>query len=266
MFISFNRLNKFLASLLVVVMLMTQSLALVPVYAATGGNAYGQNEDTDDLTTKQKTIRLLNQIIPHSIENGKQQGPDWLKTTDISLTFTEDFKPLYSLETFQPFSKEPIDGRLGFWQGRYAHRSGADNTLNLGVGLRWLSEDKSTIKGINAFYDYGFKHDLSRLGIGAEYFKNHGEFRFNVYIPLSDDRLLGITAQADGILYSYIRAVSGFDFELGTSLTNAPWLNLYATDSIMITSTKSTRMGTNSVPKCKLPPNSPWKWATAIPT
>ncbi|HOP74455.1 MAG TPA: carboxypeptidase regulatory-like domain-containing protein [Bacillota bacterium] len=228
MFISFNRLNKFFASLLVVVMLMTQSLALVPAYAATGGNAYGQNETTDDLTTKEKTARLLNQIIPHSIQNSKQQGPDWLKSTDISLSFADDLKPLYSLETFQLFSKEPVDGRLGFWQGRYAHRSSSDNTLNLGVGLRWLSEDKSTIKGINAFYDYGFKHDLSRLGIGAEYFKNRGEFRFNFYLPLSNDRFTSTTAQADGILYSYIRAVNGFDFELGTSLVNAPWLNLYA--------------------------------------
>lgn len=228
MFIYFKRLNKLLASLLVAVMLLTNSIALFPVYAATSGNSYGQNENTDDLTPKQQTAQLLNQVIPHYLENGKQQGPEWLRTSDINFTFAEDFKPLYSFETLQPFTKEIVDGKLGFWQGRYAHQSGANNTANLGVGLRWLSEDKTTIKGINAFYDYGFKHDLSRLGFGAEYFNKHGEYRINFYIPLSDDRFVGTTSQADGILYSYIRAVGGFDFEVGTSLANAPWLSLYA--------------------------------------
>ena len=249
MFTTSKRLNKMLACLLVTLLLISNSVSLVPAYAAAGTNTseqtrelpaitldkqveeqsqIKQDADMDNLTTQQKVVQALNQLIPYYTQNGMQQGPDWLRTTDINFTFAEDFKPTYSLETFQPFTKEIVDGKLGFWQGRYANQSGANNTANLGIGLRWLSEDKTRITGINAFYDYGLKHDLSRVGIGAEYFNKQAEFRTNFYIPTSGDRLTGTTALADGMLYSYIRAVGGFDYEVGMSLANAPWLSFYA--------------------------------------
>ena len=249
MFTTSKGLNKLLACFLATMLLMSTSVALVPVYAAASANTSEptrelpaialdkqvedqsqneQNTDTANLTTQQKVVQALNQLIPYYTQNGKKQGPEWLRTIDINLTFAEDFKPLYSLETLQPFTKEIVDGKLGFWQGRYANQSGANNTANLGIGLRWLSEDKTSITGINGFYDYAFKHDLSRVGIGAEYFNKQAEYRANFYIPTSDDRLTGTTDLADGMLYSYIRAVSGFDFEVGTSLANAPWLSFYA--------------------------------------
>ena len=232
---------------------MSNTVALVPVYASASANTSEQsseqiselpeitldkqvddqyqnmqNEDTAHLSTKQKVVQFINQLIPYYAQNGKQQGPEWLRTTEFNLTFTEDLKPIYSLETIQPFTKEVTDGKLGFWQGRYAYQSGSNSTANLGVGLRWLSEDKTSITGINAFYDYAFKHDLSRVGVGAEYFNKQAEYRANVYIPTSGDRQTGRTDLADGVLYSYIRAVSGFDYEVGTTLANAPWLSLYA--------------------------------------
>ena len=244
-----KRLNKLLARFLAALLLMSHSLTLVPVYAATNANTSEQTQelpaitldkqaenqsqiklstDTANLKTEQKFVQFLNQLIPYYAQNGKQQGPEWLRTTDINFTFTENFKPIYSIETIQPFSKEIIDGKFSFWQGRYAYQSGANSTANLGIGLRWLSEDKTSITGINTFYDYAFKHNLSRVGVGAEYFNKQAEYRANFYIPTSGDRQTGTTAVADGILYSYIRAVSGFDYEVGTSLANAPWLSLYA--------------------------------------
>ena len=250
MFTTAKQLNKLLACFLAALLLMSNTVALAPVYAATSANTseqtselpaitldkqvadqspIKQNADTDSfLTTKQKVVQFINQLIPYYAQNGKQQGPEWLRTTDINLTITEDFKPIYSLETLQPFTKEVTDGKLGFWQGRYAYQSGATSTANFGIGVRWLSEDKTSIKGINAFYDYAFQHDLSRVGVGAELFNKQAEYRANVYIPTSGDRQTGVTTIADGILYSYIRAVSGFDYEVGTSLANAPWLSLYA--------------------------------------
>ncbi|MDD4599521.1 hypothetical protein SDC9_03962 [bioreactor metagenome] len=249
MFNIFKRLNKLLACFLTALLLMSNTVALVPVYAAASANTSEQtselpeitldkqvedqfqnkqNADTATLSTKEKVVQFINQLIPYYAQNGKQQGPEWLRTTDINLTFTEDFKPIYSLETLQPFTKEVTDGKLGFWQGRYAYQSGANSTANLGMGLRWLSEDKTSITGVNAFYDYAFQHDLSRVGVGAEYFNKQAEYRANFYIPTSGDRQTGRTALADGILYSYIRAVSGFDYEVGTSLANVPWFSLYA--------------------------------------
>lgn len=244
-----KRLNKLLACFLAALLLMSNLAALVPVYAAASANTSEetrelpaitidkqvedqspnkQNADMANLTTQQKVVQFVNQLIPYYAQNGKQQGPEWLRTTDINFTFTEDFKPMYSLETLQPFTKEVVDGKFGFWQGRYAYQSGATSTANLGIGLRWLSEDKTSLTGVNTFYDYAFKHNLSRVGVGAEYFNKQAEYRANFYIPTSGDRQTGATALTDGMLYSYIRAVSGFDYEVGTSLEQAPWLSFYA--------------------------------------
>ena len=187
-----------------------------------------QDVNEENLTTKEKVVQFVNQLIPYYAQNGKQQGPDWLRTTDINFTFNDDFKPVYSIETIQPFSNKIADGKLAFWQGRYAYQSGTSSTVNLGVGLRWLSEDKRSMTGINTFYDYAFEHNLSRVGIGAEYFNKQAEYRANFYIPTSGDKQTGATNVAGGMLYSYIRAVSGFDYEVGTTFKHAPWLSLYA--------------------------------------
>jgi hypothetical protein len=162
----------------------------------------------------------LNQLISYYLQNDKQQGPAWLKTTDISLSFTEDDKPLFSLETIQPFSQTTKNNALLFWQGRYSYQSDTDATANLGIGWRKLSEDKTSLIGFNAFYDYGFQHDLSRVGVGAEYFNNLAEYRANFYFPTSSDRHTGDS--------NYIRAVQGLDYEIGSALTKAPWLGFYA--------------------------------------
>ena len=244
-----KRLNKLLACFLVALLLLSNTVAIVPVYASASANTSEQtselpaitldkkladqsqnkeNGDTTNFTTQQKVVQFINQLIPYYAQNGKQQGPEWLRTTDINLTFTDDLKPIYSLETLQPFTKEVTDGKLGFWQGRYAYQSGATSTANFGIGLRWLSEDKTSITGINTFYDYAFEHNLSRVGLGAEHFNKQAEYRANFYIPTSGDRQTGKTALTEGVLYSYIRAVGGFDYEVGTSLEQAPWLSFYA--------------------------------------
>ena len=55
-----------------------------------------------------------------------------------------------------------------------------------------------------------------------EYFNKLAEYRANFYFPTSGDRLVNEDTS------SYIRAVRGLDYEMGTSFTNARWLSLYA--------------------------------------
>jgi len=181
------------------------------------------------ISDQEKLNSFGNRLLAYYIQRGQKGGPSWLKTTDIQLRFTQDNRPLYSFETIQPFGDIGKDGSLWFWQGRYAHLN-VDNgsTANLGIGWRKLSEDKTSLVGLNLFYDYGFQYDLQRVGLGAEYFHNQMEYRFNYYHPLSGDKQTGLEVQSGGILYSYIRAVEGFDYELGTSLPKAPWWKVYA--------------------------------------
>ena len=168
-----------------------------------------------------------NSLLSFYLQNTKNNGPQWLKTTDIQLKLTKDYQPVYAIETIQPFGGIGSNGSLWFWQGSYSNQN-VDNTANLGIGWRKLSADQSGMFGLNAFYDYGFQYDLSRLGLGLEYFRNAAELRFNWYSPLSGDRLVNTSYLNNGILYAYIRAVEGFDLEMGTALAGVPWWKVYA--------------------------------------
>ncbi|HWR31524.1 MAG TPA: inverse autotransporter beta domain-containing protein [Negativicutes bacterium] len=205
-----------------------------PTKEATGETATPLNESSDlsasgkRISDQEKLNSFGNRLLAYYLQRGQKGGPSWLKTTDIQLRFTQDNQPLYSFETIQPFGDIRKDGSLWFWQGRYAHLN-LDNgsTANLGIGWRKLSADKTSLVGLNLFYDYGFQYDLQRVGIGAEYFHKQMEYRFNYYRPISGDKQTGLEVQSGGILYSYIRAVEGFDYELGTSLPDAPWWKVY---------------------------------------
>ncbi len=184
--------------------------------------------DTANLTDKEKARKFTNSLLAYFLSNGKASGPQWLKTTDFSFRLNDNNKPVYSFETVQPVGGVNKDGALWFWQGRYAYTGDAARTANLGFGWRKLSDDKKSLVGVNAFYDYGFQYNLERVGLGLEYFNRLAEYRFNYYLPVSGDRLTGTSYLDSGILYSYIRAVEGFDFELGAALPSAPWWKLYA--------------------------------------
>ena len=173
------------------------------------------------MTDSEKALSATNSLLAYYLQYGKGKGPEWLKTTDISFSFTEDHKPGYTFETIQPFAGLANKGRVWFWQGRYSHTADNASTANFGLGWRLLSPSKTSMVGLNMFYDYGFQYNLSRLGFGAEYFNKVNEYRFNLYRAKSGERLLDASSAL------YIRAVDGFDYELGTALKGAPWLKLY---------------------------------------
>ena len=187
-------------------------------------------EDTSskgNTTDKEKMFQFGNKLMSYYLQQGKSKGPEWLKTTTFNFYVSEDFKPTYSLETIQPVGERNNDsGVHWFWQGRYAH-SGDASTANLGVGWRNLAPDKRSLVGMNLFYDYGFQYDLARIGLGGEYFNKLSEYRFNIYHPVTGDKLTSVSYQDNGILYSYIRAVDGVDLEMGTSFSHAQWMKAF---------------------------------------
>ncbi|HML86838.1 MAG TPA: carboxypeptidase regulatory-like domain-containing protein [Methylomusa anaerophila] len=197
-----------------------------PAVQLATGFADGDGQLSNQPTTKDKAFRFGNSLLSYYLNQGKNHGPRWLKTTSLNFFVSEDFKPVYSFETIQPFGE--VDGRasLWFWQGRYAH-GGDASTANIGLGWRKLSADKHSMVGYNLFYDYGFQYNLARVGLGGEYFNKQAEYRFNVYHPVSGDRQTNVSYRDTGTLYSYIRAVDGLDLEMGTSLPHAQWMKWY---------------------------------------
>ena len=239
-------LLKRTANLLIFLMIITNPAGAAAVYAAdaaqqeaaivtvdkTAGQAVtldatDSHSEKDRETNKEKAIQFGNRLLNYYLNEGKNNGPAWLKTTDFEINFSEHSSPDYSFETVRPLEKITPNGQQWFWQGRYARESDS-STANLGVGWRKLAKDKSSLIGVNMFYDYGFEYNLSRIGLGTEYFNKLAEYRANWYYPLSGDRQTGVDYRTTGILYSYIRAVEGGDFEAGTSFANAPWLKVFA--------------------------------------
>ena len=45
---------------------------------------------------------------------------------------------------------------------------GDRETLNLGIGKRYISEDETTMYGLNAFYDHELDYDHSRMSLGEK--------------------------------------------------------------------------------------------------
>ena len=177
--------------------------------------------DTQSTSTKAGAAAVSNAVIQQQIADAKANGPDWLKRVDISVQVQSGDKPVYSVETVQPIGKQS-EHVTTFTQFRLGNDLTAGTVANIGLGKRFLSADKTTMTGVNAFYDYGFKYGHARVGGGLEYFAGQNEYRVNVYHAVSGEKEVDVTN------HIFEKALSGADAEIGTSLPNAPWAKLYA--------------------------------------
>ena len=59
-------------------------------------------------------------------------------------------------------------------------------TVNLGLGYRYLTEDKNWLLGANAFYDYEIEDQHERSGAGLEIKSTIFELTYNLYNGISD--------------------------------------------------------------------------------
>ncbi|MDR3711167.1 MAG: carboxypeptidase regulatory-like domain-containing protein, partial [Capsulimonadaceae bacterium] len=169
---------------------------------------------------------FINGLTSNILGSGQKSGPAWMKTTELSLDFAEHYRPLYAVTTIQPFSRACSPTHTLFWEGRYVSQMD-NNTGNLGIGYRRLLDHNNSLAGVNAFYDAGFNYNLARAGAGAEYFNKLAEYRANFYLPVSGAHVVSAAYEPNGVLYTYVRAVQGFDYEAGTALSFARWLNLF---------------------------------------
>lgn len=177
----------------------------------------------EEASTKDSVMSIGNSYIAEGIQNLKgDHAPDWLKRTDIGFQFQTDGKPIYSLETVQPISAQS-DRITNFTQFRFGNDLSAGTVLNWGLGHRVLSADKSSMFGVNAFYDYGFRYGHTRVGGGLEYFQGRNEYRANLYHAISGEK------EVDHVNHIFEKALSGYDYSVGTSLKNAPWAKIYLT-------------------------------------
>lgn len=139
------------------------------------------------------------------------------ENTDFTIRSTEETKPEISIETLKPLTD--TDDGLTFFQGSLFMHDGTRETINLGFGKRFFSEDLSTMYGINAFYDHELDYDHTRTSLGAEIKSSYLELNFNNYFANSGSKT-GKNGKAE-------EALDGHDLEIGAQVPYVPSATFY---------------------------------------
>jgi len=137
--------------------------------------------------------------------------------TDFTIKSTEETKPEISIETLKPITD--TDDGLTFFQGSLFVHDGDRETINLGLGKRFFSDDDTIMYGLNAFYDHEFDYDHSRTSLGAEIKSSYLELNYNQYFSNSNSKT-GKNSKSE-------EAVDGYDLELGAQVPYIPSATFY---------------------------------------
>ena len=139
--------------------------------------------------------------------------------TEISITNNDDTS--FGITTVQPISQTIDKSDTLFFQGSlhsFENHGQTRPTINLGIGKRWLSPDKTTITGANFFYDHEFKSNHSRASVGGEYKNSAFETNANSYWGLSSKR--GVTINGNTIQEEVL---DGWDVNVKGQVPYYPW-------------------------------------------
>jgi adhesin/invasin len=124
----------------------------------------------------------------------------------------------FSIFTVQPLYDNPEAGRATFFQGSVI-ATDDDDTINLGLGQRWMLNDGKVIAGLNLFYDNEWDAGHERMGVGGEVLTSVGDFRVNSYTALSDTETVNDAEET---------ALDGMDMELALPLPYLPNTRVHA--------------------------------------
>ena len=151
----------------------------------------------------------------------------------------------FSVTTVQPISQTVDKSDTLFFQGSlhsFKNHGQTRPTINLGVGKRWLSPDKTTITGANFFYDHEFKSNHSRASIGGEYKNSAFETNANSYWGLSSKK--GVTINGNTIQEEVL---DGWDINVKGQVPYYPWAkvtsNYYKWDKSIGSDIKGGKVG-----------------------
>ena len=142
--------------------------------------------------------------------------------TELSIDLRENYSADYSLLLVRELDGETNKNTFTQLSLFNTEKDSKDrNVLNFGVGKRFLSDDKFSLTGLNAFLDYDDEGNL-RSSIGLEVRNAVLDFSFNNYFALDD---------ADGE-----KVLDGYDLRLASQIPYVHWaeifINSYSWDGV----------------------------------
>lgn len=137
---------------------------------------------------------------------------------EIDITDLDGEDTRFSIFTVQPIYDNVQAGRAAFFQGSIISMDDND-TLNIGVGQRWILKDGKIITGLNLFYDNEWDAGHERMSVGGEVLTSVGDFRVNSYTAISDTKTVNGSEEI---------ALDGLDIELALPLPYLPNTRVHA--------------------------------------
>jgi hypothetical protein len=185
----------------------------------------GQEVGGMDIQSEVNNI-LRQDIAPMLFAAGKGLGEEhnipFLSRLDIGIG-SEGGNLVSSVSSVEPIWEDPLSRHHIFAQASYYTTTSeleaggfkkANDTLNLGVAYRYLTEDKTTLYGANLFVDHAPKTNHNRLSLGVDARTSQLAFAANKYIPLSDWKKVNN--------YYEEKAAGGFDLNLRGQVPSLP--------------------------------------------
>ena len=148
----------------------------------------------------------------------EQSLSERFRNVEIDITDLDGDDTRFSIFTVQPLYDNTEAGRATFFQGGII-ATDDDDTINLGLGQRWILNDGKVIAGLNLFYDNEWDAGHERMSVGGEVLTSVGDFRVNSYTALSD------TETVNGVEET---ALDGMDMELAVPLPYLPNTRVHA--------------------------------------
>ena len=133
--------------------------------------------------------------------------------TEVSIDLRENYSPDFSILMVRELSSDTNENTFTQLSLFNTEKNSDDRIVaNLGLGKRFLSEDKFSMTGINAFVDYDDEGNL-RSSIGFEMRNAVLNFAFNNYFGLDD---------ADGE-----KVLDGYDMRLASQIPYVHWADIF---------------------------------------
>jgi hypothetical protein len=170
--------------------------------------------------------------------SGQQCCDDWTYVDHVEGRWLDNHQGYTSFGLFLTLPKFSTPQSLLFLDFREHLFNNGRSAGNFGGGARFI--DKSTIYGINAFFDYrnaSWNHHFYQLGSGLEIFNSWCDLRFNMYFPIGQRYAKSRNHHfdlGDGFQCTCSQrrqSMWGYDAEVGRWLKRmgpSDWFDLYA--------------------------------------
>ena len=143
--------------------------------------------------------------------------------TEVSIGKKRNKKATGKITIVRPFSVDK--NSVLFYQAQfnsYAVEGDTRQSLNYGVGKRFLSEDKSHFWGINGFFDLDSKSN-SRLGLGSEFKASAFDINGNYY---NGNYSIGNIGGGNKVGGNTERVMDGDDLNIAGQVPYTPWAKI----------------------------------------